>query len=202
MHDRSYSFYFPNLLKRQDFYTSYVNQWKEVHKTLREDIIERLRSFYDEKGEALDASRLLDNKRWYTNVPFQSLASEIEETDEWLKTQTEFIDTQLLTRYQLQFVVDGEVLYTDSLIYREPITYPDVPHREGFTFKGWDTDINTMPAKDLTISGSYTNTVSIDNIEEEKAEESFIDIAGRRHRELKKTYRGIYIINGKKTFVR
>lgn len=107
LHDRSYSFYFPQLLDRNDFYSSYVNQWKEIRETLCDDIINRLRLIYQEKGEALDASRFLDYRRW--NTPYISLSNEIAETEEWLKAQIKFIDSQLLTHDDISSITSPSI---------------------------------------------------------------------------------------------
>lgn len=203
LHDRSYSFYFPQLLDRQDFYFSYVSLWEEVRETLRNDITNELRRIYEEKGEALDASRLLDHKRW--NTPYISLLTEIDETNEWLKAQVKFIDKELLTKYQLQFIIDDEVVLTDSLIYREEITYPTVPDKNGYIFSGWDIAPSTMPAKDLTIRGSYVTISGLFEITDKNGTRTnpiIVDMFGRHYNEFEKLNRGIYIVNGKKIFVK
>ena len=204
LHNRSYSFYFPQLLERQDFYLSYVNQWKDVSETLRSDIIEQLHNINEEKGEAIDASRMIDNKRWFTNVPYKSLSTEIDETDEWLKAQIKFIDTQLLTRYQLQFVIDENVIQSDSLFYRETITYPTVSVIDGYSFSGWDITPDSMPANDLTIHGSFIPLSGITDVTYDNSETNpvIVDLSGRRYHNIESLSRGIYIINGKKTLIR
>ncbi len=201
LHNRSYSFYFPQLLDRQDFYLSYLHQWEAVSATFHSNIIEALHNLYNEKGEAIDASRLLDNKRWYTNVPYKSLSTEIDETDKWMKAQTKFIDTKLLTRYQLQFVVNNDVIHTDSLFYREEITYPAVDVEEGLSFEGWDITPSSMPANNLIITGSFSTANIIDMPYNEAENPTIVDLSGRRYDSLENLNRGIYIVNGKKTFI-
>ncbi len=64
--------------------------------------------------------------------------------------------TVVARSYALTFLVDGDVFYTDSLTRGETITLPEVPTKEGYTFSGWSEVPETMPAEDLTISGTFT----------------------------------------------
>ena len=65
--------------------------------------------------------------------------------------------------YTLKYVVDGEVYATYQLAPGTAIEIPETPVREGYTFSGWGEIPETMPANDVTITGSFTiptNTVS------------------------------------------
>ena len=69
--------------------------------------------------------------------------------------------------YKLAYMVDGEVVQADSVAYGTEIIMRDEPTKEGYTFSGWSESIETMPAKDVTISGnftinSYTLTYTVD----------------------------------------
>jgi uncharacterized repeat protein (TIGR02543 family) len=57
--------------------------------------------------------------------------------------------------YKVTFVIDGTTLSTIDVAYGGKITAPDAPTKEGYTFSGWSTIPTTMPAKDVTITGSY-----------------------------------------------
>lgn len=61
-----------------------------------------------------------------------------------------------LNYYTITFVVDGEVVSTQSVAYGSAIKAPKVSEKKGYTFNGWSDIPATMPAKDLTIEGSYT----------------------------------------------
>ena len=201
IHNRTYSFYFTKLLERQDFYTCYVHLWQTLRESLCDNIIQQLTAIDTDKGAAIDASRHLDTRRWEENTTLHSLSTYIAEMDNWLATRFRWIDSQLLTRYQLRFVIDGETYHTDSLIFRETITYPVVPDKEGYTFSGWDQTIDIMPANDVTISASFiTNeighTTSIDT------PTLIIDLLGRRYPHQQQLKKGIYIIDRKKTIIR
>ena len=57
--------------------------------------------------------------------------------------------------YTLTWVVDGETVKTETLVAGAAITAPAVAPRDGFTF-AWQSYPATMPAKNLTVTGSYT----------------------------------------------
>ena len=70
-------------------------------------------------------------------------------------------------RYTVTFIIDNVVIATDSLEYGATIVAPEVLEREGHTFSGWSTLPETMPAEDVTITGSfainsYTLTYTVD----------------------------------------
>ncbi|MDE6010890.1 MAG: InlB B-repeat-containing protein [Muribaculaceae bacterium] len=58
--------------------------------------------------------------------------------------------------YRLTLNIDDEEFFTAELDYGAPVTAPEVPEREGYTFTGWFDLPATMPAQDLTLNGTYT----------------------------------------------
>ena len=58
--------------------------------------------------------------------------------------------------YLLTYVVDGETVQSDSVIYGTAIVSPEEPEKEGYTFSGWSEIPETMPAEDVIISGTFT----------------------------------------------
>jgi hypothetical protein len=59
--------------------------------------------------------------------------------------------------YRLAYTVDGETYGTpEDIAYGATITPLDEPVREGFTFSGWLNVPETMPAQDVTISGTFS----------------------------------------------
>ena len=58
--------------------------------------------------------------------------------------------------YLVKYIVDGEVWQTDSVTYGTEIVLVDEPTKEGHTFSGWSEIPSTMPAEDITISGTFT----------------------------------------------
>ena len=59
-------------------------------------------------------------------------------------------------QYTVTFYVDGEEYTSQTFDYGATITAPEPPIKEGYTFSGWTELPDTMPAEDLTASGSYT----------------------------------------------
>ena len=57
--------------------------------------------------------------------------------------------------YMLTFVIGEETILSSELPYGTSIIAPEAPAKDGYSFKGWDEVPETMPAKDLTVSGSY-----------------------------------------------
>ena len=69
--------------------------------------------------------------------------------------------------FKLTYLVDGEVYKTYDIEYGTAITPEPVPTKEGYTFSGWSEIPETMPAHDVTVTGtfsinSYTLTYMID----------------------------------------
>ena len=64
--------------------------------------------------------------------------------------------TFIINKYKLTYIVDGEVYKTYDVVYGTAITPEAEPTKEGYTFSGWSTIPATMPAYDVTITGSFT----------------------------------------------
>lgn len=71
-----------------------------------------------------------------------------------------------VNKYQVTYIIDGEVFSTESVEYGATIVPPTVEDKEGYTFSGWADVPETMPAHDITIYGNFTSgiaEISIDN---------------------------------------
>ena len=84
-----------------------------------------------------------------------------------------------INTYTLTYMVDGEVYKTIEVAYGTTITPETAPTKTGYTFSGWDDVPSTMPARDVTVSGtfainSYTLLYIVDG-EEYKAFEIAFD---------------------------
>ena len=60
--------------------------------------------------------------------------------------------------YNLIYKVEGEDYKTVPTEYNSTITPEKAPTKDGFTFSGWDNLPATMPARDVTVNGSFTKT--------------------------------------------
>ena len=58
--------------------------------------------------------------------------------------------------YRLTYVLDGETFKTEQVTYGTSISTPEAPSKEGYTFSGWTDVPTTMPAHDVTVTGSYS----------------------------------------------
>lgn len=61
-----------------------------------------------------------------------------------------------INKYKLTYIVDGMEYKSYEINYASTITLEAFPVKEGHTFSGWSEIPQTMPAKDVTIIGSFT----------------------------------------------
>ena len=61
----------------------------------------------------------------------------------------------IINTYKVIYMVDGEVYYTESVVYKGFITPIEEPTKEGYTFSGWSEIPDSMPANDVTVRGSF-----------------------------------------------
>ena len=78
-------------------------------------------------------------------------------------------------KYKLTYMVDGEVFKTSEIEFGSPITSEAIPTKEGYTFSGWSEIPETMPANDVTVTGTFTPnkyklTYTVDGVEYKTAE--------------------------------
>ena len=105
--------------------------------------------------------------------------------------------------YTVTFVIDGELYDTITVEFGAEITLPTPPEKSGYIFSGWSDVPATMPAEDITISGSYIiDTTGIDSIEIDLENNEVYNLKGQRITERRKLIRGIYIVNGRKVFIK
>ena len=104
--------------------------------------------------------------------------------------------------YTVTFTVDGEVYKNISVEYGTEIELPTVPEKEGYTFSGWENVPERMPANDIIIEGSYIANTAIEQIYLDLEKNKIYNMKGLRITETDKLTRGIYIVNGKKIFVK
>lgn len=110
-HSGNYRFYYKYLLDYDSFNDEFVSQWNRVKETLYDD----LTSFFDDLcsvyGEDLEKSRRFDSERYNRNN-LNSLETEIELVESWIREQILWIDEQLSNLYEKEsldgvFLLDG-----------------------------------------------------------------------------------------------
>lgn len=62
----------------------------------------------------------------------------------------------VINKYKLTYIVDGETYKTDEFEYGKSVIPEAEPEKEGYSFSGWSMIPETMPAKDVTVTGSFT----------------------------------------------
>lgn len=78
-------------------------------------------------------------------------------TEDEAKAYERYIDATeaVVNEYTLTYTVDGEVYKTADLVAGATITPEEAPSKEGYSFSGWSEIPATMPAEDLTITGTF-----------------------------------------------
>ena len=61
-----------------------------------------------------------------------------------------------ISSYKLIYVVDGSEISTEEVEYGALISLKEEPIKEGYTFSGWSEIPETMPAHDVTVTGTFT----------------------------------------------
>ena len=61
-----------------------------------------------------------------------------------------------VNKYTLTYQVDNKTYKTIEVEYGDKIIFEAEPTKEGYTFSGWSEIPATMPAKDVTVNGSFT----------------------------------------------
>ena len=70
---------------------------------------------------------------------------------------TTFVPKFTTNGYILTYIVDGAVYSRETYDFGAALPAADTPTKVGYTFSGWDKETPaTMPAEDITISGSFT----------------------------------------------
>ena len=64
--------------------------------------------------------------------------------------------TFTVNKYKVTYKVDGTTYAEDSVAYGAAITPLAAPTRTGYTFSGWSSIPATMPANDVTVTGTFT----------------------------------------------
>ena len=91
----------------------------------------------------------------------------------WIPTKMPAEDVTItgtftINQYTITYMIDGEEYKKEKVDYNSKITPPAPPEKTGFDF-AWGEYPETMPAHDITISGTYTTGIMSIEIESDKA---------------------------------
>lgn len=105
-----------------------------------------------------------------------------------------------INKYKLTYMIDGEVYKTLDVEFGATITPEEAPAKEGYTFSGWSEIPATMPAHDVTVTGTFTQETGIDQIMgSENGKAMIFTIDGKRVDNLKN---GVNIVHMKDGTIR
>ena len=108
-----------------------------------------------------------------------------------------------INSYTVTFMVDGEVYETMTVEYGDEIELPTPPEKEGYIFTGWIGVPATMPAEDIVIEGRFeVDTTGINAVTLDLEKNEVYNLKGQRITESENLARGIYIVNGKKVYIK
>ena len=108
-----------------------------------------------------------------------------------------------INSYTITFMVDGEVYETMTVEYGAEIELPTPPEKEGYIFTGWIGVPATMPAEDIVIEGRFEiDTTGINAVILDLEKNEVYNLKGQRITESENLTRGIYIVNGKKVYIK
>ncbi|MCR5366135.1 MAG: leucine-rich repeat protein, partial [Prevotella sp.] len=71
----------------------------------------------------------------------------------------EVTGTFTINTYTLTYMVDGEEHKTEEIEYGTEIIPEAAPEKDGYTFSGWSEIPETMPAHDVTVTGSFEKII-------------------------------------------
>ena len=125
-----------------------VNSYKLVYK-----VDGQVYKTYTLEYGATIAAEVAPTKEGYTFSGWSEIPAVMPAND------VEVTGTFSINSYKLIYIVDGEIYKTLTVEYGAAITAEADPTKEGATFSGWSEIPATMPAKDVTVTGSFGNNI-------------------------------------------
>ena len=106
--------------------------------------------------------------------------------------------------YTLTYMVDDEVYKTYTVEFGATVEEEAAPEKDGYIFSGWSETLDTMPARDVTITGSFTFVDGIAGVSMDGKTDGIYTLDGRK---IEKLQKGVNIIrtsdgNVKKIYVK
>lgn len=85
-------------------------------------------------------------KGWSPEIPATAPAENKTFTAQWERNS-----------YLLKFIVDGETVKEENVLYEDPINVPEDPEKDDFVFVGWEPEVATyMPAENVTYTAVFS----------------------------------------------
>ncbi len=113
-----------------------------------------------------------------------------------------------INTYKVTYVVDGEEYKTVDVVFGETIPAEEAPTKDGYEFSGWSEIPETMPAENITVTGSFSKVNGIIGVSADTRVDVYnlngMKVANKiAVKDLRTELEdGVYIINGKKYFIK
>ena len=105
--------------------------------------------------------------------------------------------TFAINTYKLIYMIDGEEYKSLNVEYGATITPEAEPTKEGYIFSGWSEIPETMPAHDVTVTGTFTLDTGLSQImSDENGDAMIFTIDGKRVNKLQKNLNIIRMKDG------
>ena len=140
--------------------------WLELPDTMPAHDVVAIATFSD----SYRLTYTVDNEDYYTEivacgaklVPIPEPIKEGYSFSGWIELPDTMPESDLIVsgvftinKYQVDYMVDGDVYCIDSVTYNTAIKLIDEPTREGYSFSGWSEAPDSMPAHNIQVEGSF-----------------------------------------------
>ena len=122
-----------------------INSYNAVFK-IGEDVIETKVVVFGQPIVAPEAPE----KEGHTFAGWQNIPEAMPAHD------VEILGSYTVNQYKLTYTVDGAAYKEYTVDYGTAITAEAIPEKEGHSFSGWEGLPETMPAHDVTVSGTFS----------------------------------------------
>ena len=122
-----------------------INSYNAVFK-IGEDVIDTKDVVFGQPVVAPEAPA----KEGYTFAGWQNIPETMPAHD------VEILGSYTVNQYKLTYTVDGATYKEYTVDYGTAITAEAYPEKEGYTFSGWEGLPETMPAHDVSVSGTFS----------------------------------------------
>ncbi len=113
-------------------------------------VVDESKTLVKNYGDAIDVSAVTAEKAGHTFTGWANVPATMPAEDVTLNAMFD------ANNYNVNYEVDGVIVHTDSVAYGAPINTITAPTKDGYTFSGWQNVPATMPAEDVTITGTFT----------------------------------------------
>ena len=135
-------------------------EWKDFEFILEMDPVQKYTLIYQVDGEVYQTIELAEGativpvpaptKEGYTFSGWRDIPETMPAND------VTVTGTFTINKYKMSYQVDGEAYKTYEVEYGSSITPEPAPTKDGYVFSGWTKIPATMPAEDVTITGTFT----------------------------------------------